>query len=663
MKDNTLSIRGIIMNKTIGILAHVDAGKTTFSEQLLYHTNTIKERGRVDHKDAFLDSHEIERERGITVFADQGKFTYRDSIYYLLDTPGHVDFSPEMERAIQVMDYAILIVSAVEGVEGHTETVWRLLRKHNIPTFFFINKIDREGADHDRVLEDIQANLSIDVCDITSNFCHREMNETLIEFIAERDESLFEKYLDTGYDKDLWLAACKNIIKENKFFPSASGSALKDEGIATFLEQLDFLTETNYDKQAPFSSRVYKIRYDKNGNRVTFMKVLSGTLQVRNEVSYSDGNNSTLEKVTQLRIHNGDSFEQINEVQAGEITAVVGLSAATIGDGLGELKEKSTFEMVPILKSKVIYDASIPIKEMLSCFRILEAEDPSLQVIWDEHFQAIHIHVMGKIQLEVLEKIVKARFDYIVSFAPPEILYKETADKTVTGYGHFEPWKHYAEVHLKIEPAPRGTGIHFENKCHANDLSVGNQNLIRQHVFERNHHGLLTGSTLTDVKITLLTGRGHNQHTKGGDFREATLRALRQGLEQAENMLLEPYYDFKIKVDLDHIGRVMSDIQQAHGTFSPAETIGEKAVLTGSVPVATFMDYQATFISFTHGKGVLNLRYGGYDGCHNTEDVIEKIDYRKDADPEYSSSSIFVAKGGTTNVIPWNEAEDAMHIK
>lgn len=650
-----------MMNKTIGILAHVDTGKTTFSEQLLYHTNTIKERGRVDHKDTFLDSHDIEKERGITVFADQGKFSYQNSTYYLIDTPGHVDFSPEMERAIQVMDFCIVMISAVEGVEGHTETIWQLLRKHNIPTFFFINKTDRDGADPARVLTDIHDQLSIDVCDITSNLHHGEMQETLIEFIAERDETLFETYIETGYDKEIWLATCKKMIKANKLFPSAYGSALKDEGIIEFLDQLELLTETHYDKQVPFAGRVYKIRYDENGNRVTFIKALSGALRVRDQVSYGDENHPIFEKVTQLRIYNGEKFEQINEVRAGEIAAVVGLSAAKIGDGLGQLRERTLFEMVPTLKSKVSFNSAIPIKDMLSCFRILEAEDPSLQIIWDEHFQDIHIHVMGKIQLEVLEKIVKMRFDYSVSFATPEILYKETVETTVTGYGHFEPWKHYAEVHLNIEPAPRGTGISFDNQCHANDLSIGNQNLVRQHVFECEHHGLLTGSALTDVKITLLTGRGHNQHTKGGDFREATFRALRQGLEQAENLLLEPYYEFTIKVDLEHIGRVMADIQQAHGTFSPTETIGDKAILTGTVPVATFMDYQTTFVSFTHGKGVLNLRHGGYNRCHNAEEVISRINYQKDADPAYSSSSIFVAKGGTTNVIPWYEAKAAMH--
>lgn len=653
---------GLILNITIGILAHVDAGKTTFSEQLLYHTNSIKQRGRVDHKDAFLDSHEIEKERGITVFADQGKFTYHDSTYYVVDTPGHVDFSPEMERAIQVMDYAIVIISAVEGIEGHTETVWQLLRKYHIPTFFFINKTDREGANPASVFNDIKTHLSIDVCNLTTSLNHGEMDDNLVEFIAERDETLFDTYLETGYDQALWLHTFKTMIKENKVFACAYGSALKDHGIIEFLEQIDLLTETNYVNEGAFAARVYKIRYDKNGNRITFIKILSGTLRVRDEMSYGVEENRLIEKVTQLRVYNGEEFETVSHAMAGEIVAITGLSVASIGDGLGVITEKSTYNMIPTLKSMVVFDPSIHVKEMLSCFKILEAEDPALQVIWDERSQNIHIHVMGKIQLEVLERLIQERFDYIVSFAEPEVLYKETVDTTVNGYGHFEPLKHYAEVHLKIEPAQRGTGITFYNQCHPDDLSVGNQNLVQQHLFEQDHHGLLTGSPLTDVHITLLKGRAHQKHTHGGDFREATFRALRQGLEQAENVLLEPYYHFKIKVDVDLMGRVMSDIQQAHGTFSPAEMINNKAIISGRVPVATFMNYNATFVSFTHGKGVLTLHHGGYDRCHNTDEVIDKINYQKDADPDYSSSSIFLANGvGYT--VPWDQAEKAMHAR
>lgn len=644
------------MYKTIGILAHVDAGKTTFSEQLLYHTNSIRERGRVDHKDAFLDSHEIEKNRGITVFADQAVVSYNDSTYTIIDTPGHVDFSPEMERAIQVMDYAVLIISAADGVEGHTETVWQLLQKHKVPTFFFLNKIDRDGVNIESIMEEIHTNLSQDVIDFTTSFQDGVMEESLIELIAERDEQLLDHYLEQGYDKALWLQTLKTMIRENKIYPCSSGSALQDIGVLEFFQKLDALTETSYDESEAFSARVYKVRHDENGNRVTFLKSLSGRLSVRDEVTCGE----TTEKITQIRLYNGDKFKTVTEGHAGELFAVTGLSTTSVGDGVGTLLEKATFDMIPTLKSKVVFDSSIHIKEMYQCFKMLDAEDPSLRVFWDEHFQEIHVHVMGVIQLEVLEQIVRERFSHEVTFEQPQILYKETIEAPVNGYGHFEPLRHYAEVHLRMEPSERGSGITFANECHANDLSVGNQNLIRTHLFERDHHGLLTGSTITDVKITLLTGRGHNEHTSGGDFREATFRALRQGLEQAQNIVLEPYYDFKIKVDLDAMGRVLSDIQKAHGTFEPPETSGNQTIIVGRVPVATFMNYYATFASITNGKGALSLQFGGYDRCHNEEQVIEEIGYDKNADPEYTSISIFIANGKGYQV-PWHEAKDAMH--
>lgn len=644
------------MYKTIGILAHVDAGKTTFSEQLLYHTNSIRQRGRVDHKDAFLDSHDIERNRGITVFADQAIISYNDTTYNIIDTPGHVDFSPEMERSIQVMDYAVIIISAADGIEGHTETVWQLLRKHQIPTFFFINKIDREGTNVATVVDEVRAILSENVYDFTTSFQDGVMEEDLIEFIAERDESLLDYYLESGYDEKLWLASLKTMIQENKFFVCTSGSALKDIGVINFFEKLDTLTETTYMDSGDFAARVYKIRHDESGNRVTFMKALSGKLNVRDEVKYA----AHTEKITQIRLYSGSKFKRVDQVHAGELFAVTGLTNTVVGDGIGALSEKATYELMPTLKSTVIYETSIHVKEVLKCFQLLDAEDPSLRVIWDEHFGEIHVHVMGIIQLEVLAQIVQERFGYTVTFGKPNILYKETVNAPVVGYGHFEPIRHYAEVHLKIEPAKRNSGITFENICHANDLSTGNQNLVEHYVFEREHHGLLTGSSLTDVKITLLTGRGHNEHTSGGDFREATHRALRQGLEQAENVLLEPYYDFKIKIDLDLIGRVLSDIQQAHGTFEPPETVGDKTIIIGRVPVATFMNYGSTFASITNGKGALSLQFGGYDRCHNAEQVIETIGYDKNADPEYTSISIFLLHGKGYQV-PWEEAKDAMH--
>lgn len=644
------------MFKTVGIVAHVDAGKTTFSEQLLFHTHSIRQRGRVDHQDAFLDSHAIEKNRGITVFADQATFTFNDSQYTIIDTPGHVDFSPEMERAIQVMDYAIVIISAADGVEGHTETVWQLLKKHGVPTFFFLNKTDREGVDLQAIVREMGSSLSEDIFDL-AQLTGSSMSEELIEFIAERDEALLDRYMDSGYDEAIWLDALKRMIRSRDVFAYGHGSALKDSGILEFLEKFDMLTVTDYSEAGDFAARVYKIRHDENGQRVTFMKVLQGAMQVRDEITYGE----KTEKLTQIRQYNGNKFKPIDSAHAGEIVAVTGLTDANAGDPIGALAGKSEFDLIPTLTSTVIFEPTIHVKEVLRCFKVLDAEDPSLHVIWNEQAQEIHVHVMGIIQLEVLKQIVNDRFGFDVSFGDPKILYKETTRATVNGYGHFEPLKHYAEVHLKIEPAERNSGIAFANICHANDLSVGNQNLVRTHLFERPHHGLLTGSALTDVKITLLTGRGHIEHTSGGDFREATFRALRQGLEKAENVLLEPYYDFKIKVEMDHIGRVLSDIQQASGSFAAPETVGGKTIVTGRVPVATFMNYSTVFASYTNGKGALTLNFGGYDECHNAAKVIEEISYNKDADPEYTSTSIFCAKGKGYPV-PWDEAEAAMHL-
>lgn len=646
------------MNKTIGILAHVDAGKTTFSEQLLYHTKSIRERGRVDHQSAFLDSHTIEKSRGITIFADQASFSFNDSTYFLIDTPGHVDFSPEMERSIQVMDYAIMIISAVDGIEGHTETVWELLQKYKVPVFFFINKTDREGANSRQVLKEIQTNFSQNTCDVTLDFQNGQMSESLIEFIAERDEELLTLYLDSGYDESLWLERLQYMIAANLIFPCANGSALQDTGILEFLHQLDLLTVSAYQKDKAFGARIYKIRHDENGNRICFLKAFSGTLQVRDKLIY--GPKRLEEKVSQIRMYNGKKFQSVEQAVAGELFAIAGLSEASIGDTIGVYSDNTQSEVFPTLKSTVLFDSTVHVNEILKSFQLLGAEDPSLSVYWDEHFQKIQIQVMGIIQLEVLEQVVLERFGHRIQFGEPEILYKETIDNFVMGYGHFEPLRHYAEVHVRIEPGLRGSGFQVANNCHADALSVGNQNLILHHLTERNHHGLLTGSPLTDVKVTLLTGRGHNQHTSGGDFREATFRALRQGLEQAQNRLLEPMYRFKIKVDLDQIGKVLSDIQQAYGSFETPETSDGKTTIEGRAPVATFMNYSTEFAAWTHGKGSLRLLFDGYDLCHNEEQVIAKINYDKNADPLYTSTSIFCAKGQGYKV-PWDEAEKAMH--
>lgn len=644
------------MKKTIGILAHVDAGKTTFSEQVLYHTNAIRNRGRVDHKTSFLDINNIEKERGITIFSDQAIFEINDSTYYLLDTPGHIDFSSEMERTLSILDYAILIISAVEGIQGHTETIWNLLRRYNVPTFFFINKIDRTGADLQKIIEEIKGDLTEDICYINKL---SDLDEEKIEFISERDDILLEKYLNGDYEEEEWILALKTLIKENKIFPCFSGSALQDEGIENFLNIFNELTITNYNEASAFSGRVYKIKHDDNGTRLTFIKALSGSLKVRDELSYGK-DDEIREKVSSIRIYNGSKFSTVDKVVAGDVFAVTGLTMAEAGSGIGELKDFINFNMVPTLMSKVIYDSSYNIKDILRYFRILESEDPALNVNWNEALQEIQVSIMGKIQLEVLKEVVDERFNLKVDFGPCEIMYKETIGNISYGYGHFEPLKHYAEVHLKLEPNNKGEGIIFENKCHADDLTTGHQNLIKTHIFERDHHGLLTGSPITDIKFTLLTGRAHNKHTEGGDFREATFRAIRQGLEKVENILLEPYYKFKIDVDLEYMGRVISDIQRLKGSFNPPDNKLNKVTITGRGPVSTLMDYSAEILTFTKGKGIINLIFDGYDVCHNSEEVIERLGYNKNADIEYSSSSVFCSKGQGF-VVPWDKVEEYLH--
>lgn len=647
------------MKKTIGILAHVDAGKTTFSEQILYHTKSIRNRGRVDHKNSFLDTHDIEKERGITVFSEQATFQIGSSTYYLIDTPGHIDFSTEMERALSILDYAILLISGVEGIQGHTETIWNLLRKYNIPTIIFINKMDRTGSDLERVLEEVNENLANDICHIDSI---HGMSEELIEFISERNEDLLERYFNGDYEEEIWINELKELIKENKIFPCLSGSALQDEGIDNFLNIFNELTYTNYDEEEEFSGRVHKIRYDNNGTRITFIKAISGSLKVRDEITYGMLDEEITEKVSSIRLYNGNKFSTVEKISAGDVFAVTGITKAIPGEDIGKNRGNIKFNMIPTLTSKVIFDKSYNLKEVLGYFRILENEDPALNVIWNETHQEIQVSIMGKIQLEVLKEVALNRFNLKIEFGPCEIMYKETIDSKTYGYGHFEPLKHYAEVHLKMEPNKRGEGITFENKCHADDLTTGNQNLIKTHIFERNHHGLLTGSPITDMKITLLTGRAHNKHTEGGDFREATFRAIRQGLEKANNILLEPFYKFKIDVELDYMGKVISDIQRLNGSFDPPETKLNKVSITGRGPVATFMDYSSEILTFTKGKGSVSLIFDGYDVCHNTEEAIEKIGYDKDADIEYSSSSIFCSKGQGF-VVHWDKVEEYIHCE
>lgn len=630
------------MKKTFGIFAHVDAGKTTFSEQILYYTKSIRKKGRVDYKEAFLDSQKVEKERGITVFSDVGTFSYDGDTYYLIDTPGHIDFSPEMERTLSILDYAILVVSAVEGIQGHTETLWNLLKNRKIPTFIFINKIDRVGADVNKVYQQLKRRFSEDIC-LLSNNSLMNLSDEEIEFIAGKDEELLNLYFEDNYNNQLWINKLKFLVKERKIFVASSGSALLDQGVREFLDIFNKLTMTNYELADIFTGKVFKIRYDEKGTRITYIKALSGLLKVKDELVYNHNGEEIREKVNEIRAYNGVKYEIKDVASAGDVFAVTGISNMKAGMGIGI--EDSTEEMIPTLTAKVLYDSTVNIKEVLKYLKILESEEKTLNVQYDEILKEMHINVMGKIQLEVLKEIIQERFNLNVEFDKPEILYKETIGNEVNGYGHFEPLRHYAEVHLKLLPGERGEGIVFENRCHNDYLTPGQQNLIKTHIFEKKHRGILTGSEIDDIKVILITGRAHIKHTEGGDFREATKRALRQGLDSAENILLEPYYNFKIEVDNQLLGRVLSDVQKMNGTFNEQQSVGDRVIITGRGPVATFMDYSLEFQALSKGKGGLSLMYGGYDVCHNAEEVIERIGYNKDADPEYTSSSIFCAKG------------------
>ena len=630
------------MKKTFGIFAHVDAGKTTFSEQILYYTKSIRKKGRVDYKEAFLDSQKVEKERGITVFSDVGTFSYDGDTYYLIDTPGHIDFSPEMERTLSILDYAILVVSAVEGIQGHTETLWNLLKNRKIPTFIFINKIDRVGADVNKVYQQLKRRFSEDIC-LLSNNSLMNLSDEEIEFIAGKDEELLNLYFEDNYNNQLWINKLKFLVKERQIFVASSGSALLDQGVREFLDIFNKLTMTNYELADIFTGKVFKIRYDEKGTRITYIKALSGLLKVKDELVYNHNGEEIREKVNEIRAYNGVKYEIKDVASAGDVFAVTGISNMKAGMGIGI--EDSTEEMIPTLTAKVLYDSTVNIKEVLKYLKILESEEKTLNVQYDEILKEMHINVMGKIQLEVLKEIIQERFNLNVEFDKPEILYKETIGNEVNGYGHFEPLRHYAEVHLKLLPGERGEGIVFENRCHNDYLTPGQQNLIKTHIFEKKHRGILTGSEIDDIKVILITGRAHIKHTEGGDFREATKRALRQGLDSAENILLEPYYNFKIEVDNQLLGRVLSDVQKMNGTFNEQQSVGDRVIITGRGPMATFMDYSLEFQALSKGKGGLSLMYGGYDVCHNAEEVIERIGYNKDADPEYTSSSIFCAKG------------------
>lgn len=652
------------MKKTIGIFAHVDAGKTTFTEQLLYYTGSIRNLGRVDHKTSSMDNDEIEQNRGITIFADQGMFQFNNDTYYIIDTPGHMDFSAETERSMSVLDYAILIISGSSGVQAHTTTLFKLLDSYSIPTFIFINKTDIDSFNFQAIMGDIKNKLTGDI--LYLNAVDDITNQYTAEFVADRDEAFFESYLQDDYSPRDLLETLINIVKRKLCFPLMMGSALRGIGIDKFLEVFSSLTKTEYEEKEDnnFVGKVYKIRHDDKGVRLTFIKALSGKLRIKEELTFIKDEATSSEKVNEIRVYNGKKYENKSEAAAGDVFAVVGLKSPVCGIVIASwettIDEVNSFHLTAALKSKVNILDKTDVTILMEKLRILESEDPMLAVTFIKETEDILISVMGKIQIEVLEQVIKTRFGISVSFEKPQVEYKETIKSAVTGYGHFEPLRHYAEVQLKLEPTARGSGITFESRCHVDNLILNYQNTIENHVFEKIHRGILTGAPITDIKIILKDGRSHIKHTVGGDFREATYRAIRQGLEKSDSILLEPFYSFEIYAEETYMGRIMSDIQRMRGTCEAPVLNCGYVFIKGRGPVESFMDYSMSLISFTKGTGSISLMYDGYDVCVNADDVISKIGYEKERDVENTSTSVFCAKG-TSFTVPWDEAENYMH--
>lgn len=633
----------------IGILAHVDSGKTTLSEALLYQSGNISRLGRVDHRNSFLDTFSLERNRGITIFSKQAVLKYKDTEFTLLDTPGHVDFSAETERTLQVLDYAVLVISATDGIQSHTQTLWKLLAKYNVPCFIFINKMDLDGADREQVVSELKTKFSDGCVDFDRN-----NTSEFYENIALCDEKLLNQYYESETIKKDDIITC---IISRKIFPCRFGSALRLEGVVEFLECLYSYTETpKYSSE--FAGKVYKISEDK-GQRLTFLKITGGSLKVK-EILKSDKNEHS-EKVNQIRIYSGDKFSTVDEAAAGTVCAVTGITFAGPGDGLGTEENTGLPVLEPVLTYRLELPDDINVHTALEKMKILEAEDPQLKVVWNERPGEIQVQLMGDVQLEVLQSIIAERFGINVFFGKGNIIYKETIEDTVEGVGHFEPLRHYAEVHLLLKPAKRDSGIVFKSNCKEDLLDKNWQRLILTHLYEKTHIGVLTGSPITDMEITLVSGKAHAKHTEGGDFRQATYRAVRHGMRCAKSVLLEPVYEFTLEVPTENIGRAMTDIQRMHGNFSTPETTGDCSVISGTAPVSTMYDYSREVIQYTHGKGKLICTLKGYEPCHNADEVIENIGYDCDSDTDNSCDSVFCSHGAGYTV-KWNEVKSHMHL-
>ncbi len=635
-----------------GLLAHVDAGKTTLSEGILYQTGTIRKLGRVDNRDAYLDTYALERARGITIFSKQAQLTLGDLEVTLLDTPGHVDFSAEMERTLQVLDCAILVVSGADGVQGHTETLWRLLRRYEIPTFLFVNKMDQPGTDRQLLLEDIRSHLDENCMD----FSLMDEGGEILENLAMCDEQVLEEYLETGRIPEREI--CR-MVRERKVFPCYFGSALKLQGVEELLKGLErWLTPPVYGTE--FGAKVYKISRDDQGNRLTHLKITGGTLKVKDVIASAGMEEG--EKVNQIRVYSGAKAEMVSEAEAGMICAVTGLTETKPGQGLGAESESDLPLLEPVLTYRVNLPEDCDVHKMLQCMRQLEEEEPQLHIVWNETLGEIHVQVMGQVQMEVLKSLAEERFGVDISFDAGNIVYKETIAGPVEGVGHFEPLRHYAEVHLLLEPAEPGSGLQFGTSCSEDVLDRNWQRLILTHLEEKRHVGVLCGGEITDMRITLIAGRAHQKHTEGGDFRQATYRAVRQGLREAGCRLLEPYYDFRLEVPQENTGRAMADLDRMQGTFEPPVQEGERMILSGSAPVALMRDYQQEVISYTRGRGRLLCTLKGYFPCHNEEEVVADCGYDPEADLENPTGSVFCAHGAGF-VVPWNEVKDYMQVE
>ena len=640
-------------NIVLGILAHVDAGKTTLSEAMLYLSGKLKKLGRVDHRDSFLDNNSLERARGITIFSKQAVMPLGEMTVTLLDTPGHVDFSAEAERSLQVLDYAVLVISGTDGVQAHTETLWKLLERYNVPVFIFVTKMDLPGCDRQEIMDGLRTRLSERCVDFSAE------GDALFESAAMCSEEAMDEYIETG---SIGAERLRDMLRRRKIFPCCFGSGLRTEGVAEFLNTLELYARPgNYGED--FSARVYKIARDAQGNRMTFMKVTGGALRVRSLMKYSDRDgNAFEEKISQLRIYSGAKYDTAETVLPGQICAALGLAGTYPGQGLGTAGDFAEPLLEPVMSYRVILPPQSDPAVLLPKLMQLDQEDPQLHIVWNERTREISVQLMGRVQAEIFRSIVKERFDTDITLDTGRIMYRETIKDTVEGVGHFEPLRHYAEVHLLLEPLPRGSGIELSSSCPEDELDRSWQRLILTHLAEKQHLGVLTGSPVTDIRFTLAAGRAHIKHTEGGDFRQATYRAVRQGLMQAESVLLEPWYSFVLEVPAEQIGRAISDVRAMNGEIDSPEDAGGMMRLEGAAPVAGMNEYMQELLAYTHGRGRLSLTPGGYRACRDQQKIVDAIGYEPERDTDNPADSVFCSHGAGVN-IPWDQVKDYMHLE